>query len=480
MSHTKPSIQIVTSLIVFLISMMILSVQLAGAAWEPPTRISREEIVKASKSVLGVPDIKMKKNEDIFRIQVVGLEWDMGVMVYEPADASKIPVGPDGKKIGMLLLHGGSGDYRSMEKLAILLATKFGYKIVSMTYPGRLYLQSPDRNWPGDTIHPDGTVRTPIWKKDELITRDQYEVLKDTSMRMRYGTRVVAKAKPGTTFYYRMAGWPIAFEEGMKEACKRHFPVGEYSIYPNGHSTGGPIIHMLLQRVSNIAGLADVEGSPFGYIGEKTYAWGGSLGQIGDYGRVTDEDATRTDPFDELYIRTWRDKARYQGPEALGQEGPKALMRLPMLMEEVFEEWDKTVMQPNFKAEYLITHNIVKSLTEGAQVTAKRLNMGPKETEALIKRYLSYPRELSGPGVNPVPPLLYNIAKDSRDHSPQVYKEIIIPMCAAMNPAPKVRVVQYDAGVHTYSKAEKDLPMGIVPAVAKLWYDAIMGGFFLK
>jgi hypothetical protein len=266
----------------------------------------------------------------------------------------------------------------------------------------------------------------------------------------------------------------------MKEACRRHFPVGEYSIYPNGHSTGGPIIHMLLQRVPNIAGLTDVEGSPFGYIGQKSAGFGGALGQIGDYGTVTDEDVTRTDPFDELYIRTWRDKARYQGPEALGQEGPKALMRLPMLMEEVFEEWDKTVMQPNFKAEYLITHSIDKSLTEGAQVTAKRLNMGPKETDALIKRYLSYPRELSGPGVKPVPPLLYNITKDSRDHSPQVYKEIILPMCAAMNPAPKVRVVQYDAGVHTYSKAEKDLPMGIVPAVTKLWNDAIMGGFFLK
>src|SRR6185369_11987369 len=91
-------------------------------------------------------------------------------------------------------------------------------------------------------IQADGTVRTPIWKQGELIGPDQYTVVKDPSKRNRYGTRTLAKAKPETIFWYRMAGWPAAFEAGMIEACKRHFPVGEFSIYGQGHSTGGPFI----------------------------------------------------------------------------------------------------------------------------------------------------------------------------------------------------------------------------------------------
>jgi hypothetical protein len=449
-------------------------------AWKPPLDVSREECIKASQTVLATHDMKVKQNEDIFRIRVLEMDWDMGVMVYEPEDASKIPTGPDGKKVGIFLLHGGSADYKSMEKLALLFAGKFGYKVVSMTYPGRLYLDDPSRDWPGDTINPDGTVRTPIWKKGERITPDQYEVVKDVSMRMRYGARTVARAKPGTTFYYRMAAWPVAFEEAMKDANRRHLPEDEYSIYVHGHSTGGPIVSMLSQRVPNIAGVIGIENSTFGYIEEKKHAWSGSLGKVAGYDRVSKKEDPRADPFNELYIRSWRDLARYRGPEALGQEGPNALMRLPWLIEEVLGGWEKVKLRPQFKAEYIITHNIVSSLTEAAQVTAKRLNLDPKETEALVKRYLGYTRELTGPGVKPVPPFLFGISKDSRDHSPEAYREVTIPMFAAMNPAPKVRIVQFGAGVHTYTKPEKDLPMGIAPAVTKFYHDAIMGGYFLK
>jgi hypothetical protein len=135
--------------------------------------------------------------------------------------------------------------------------------------PGRYISWIPVENWPGDTIKPDGTVRTPIWKKDELITRDQYEVIKDASdlaMRKRYGTQIQAKAKEGTVFYYRMAAWPVAFEEAMKEVCRRNFPEREFSIYANGHSTGGPFVNYLVQRVPNIVGYVGMESTPFSYI----------------------------------------------------------------------------------------------------------------------------------------------------------------------------------------------------------------------
>jgi len=453
--------------------------QTTGSAWEPPATMPRETVVKTSEAVLGMPDIPVTQREDIFRIHCLGMDWDMGVMVYEPEDAAKIPNGADGKKVGIFLLHGGAGDYKSMEGFALLFANKFGFKVMTMTFPGRLYLLDPSRDWPGDTVNPDGTVRTPIWLKEEQITADQYEVIKDTSMRMRYGTRTVARAKPETTFYYRMAAWPLAFEQAMKDANKKHFPENQFSIYVHGHSTGGPIVSMMTQRIPNIAGAIAVENSTFGYIEEHKHGWSGSLGKIPGYERVTKKPAPRKDPFNELYIRSWRDLARYRGPEALGQEGPGALMRLPWLMEEVLEAWEKARSRPQFKAEYTITHNIVPSLTAAARVTAERLKMNAEETDALIQHYLGLCHELTGPGAKPVPPYLFVLAKDSRDHSPEAYKEIVLPMFAAMNPAPRVRVVHFGAGVHTYTKPEKDLPMGIAPAVAQFYYEAITGGYYL-
>lgn len=457
------------SLGIFVILIMMFGIKSGNAAWEPPSEISRDEIIKVSNATLAMPNIKIKKKEEVFRIRVAEMDWDIGAMNYEPEDLSKIPVGPDGKKIGVFLIHGGSGDHRSMDKQATLLATKFGYKITSMTYPGRFYLLDPNRNWPGDTIKPDGTVRTPIWKKDEIIGRDQYEVIHDRSdlnARKRWGTQIQAKAKEGSIFYYRMAAWPWAFEEAMKDLCRRHFPENEYSIYVNGHSTGGPFGQMLTQRVSNIRGVVGMESTPLSFIYAKMM--------------LASDAVEWKAPFYHLSIRTWRDRARYMGAEALKKEGPQALMRLAMLMEEVFESWEKGMHLPQIKAEYIVHYASLKGLEDAARVTAKRLNMSPQDTEALVKQYIGYTKELSGPGVKPVPPMFLGISKDSRDHTLKVYKEIVIPTYAAMKPEPKVRVVRFDAGVHDYMSAEKDLPMGPGGAVVKYWHDAIMGGFFIQ
>ncbi len=330
-----------------------------------------------------------------------------------------------------------------------------------MTYPGRLYLLDPSRNWPGDTIKPDGTVRTPIWKKDELITPNQYEMMEDKSMLERYGTVILACAKEGTDFYDRMAGWPMAFEEAGRDLMSRHFPQGEYSIYMHGHSTGGPFAFMLTQRVANIAGIIGMESSPFGSI----------------YARQINQSWHL--PFNCLKIRTWRDEARYEGPEALNREGPDALKRLPMLMERVFENWQSTTYKPLFKAEYPIHLNGVEALAASAQATAGRLKMTPQETDDLVRHYKNYTRELSGEGVRPFPPAILGTAQTSRDHSPEIYQEVVLPMFAAMEPPPKVSWVRFGAGVHGWDDTpEPDLPLGLAPAVAQLWYAAIMGGYY--
>ena len=98
------------------------SIQTVSGAWNPPSNISREEVFETSDQVLGRPDIELNIREDIFRIRVLEMDWDIGAMVYEPLDTSKIPMGPDGNKAGVFLLHGGSGDHRSRDTVARLLA----------------------------------------------------------------------------------------------------------------------------------------------------------------------------------------------------------------------------------------------------------------------------------------------------------------------------------------------------------------------
>lgn len=446
--------------------------------WTPPEEISRAQCLADSEAVLAMPDIELREYEDLFRIQAVGLDWDIGAQIYEPVDSSQICVGADGRKVGVYLLSGGDGDFRTMEPVARLLAGKFGMKVATMTYPGRLYLDDPSRRWPGDTINPDGTIRTPIWLTGEHITPDQYEVITDTSIRERYGTRTVLHAKPGTVFWDRLAGWPAAFEAGGKQTMARNLPEDEYSIYLHGHSTGGPFVFMLSQRVPNVAGLVAIENSAFGHINEAKLAKIGSLGAIGDFEKVVTE-TKRSDPFYELYIRTWRDKARYVGPEKLGQDGPVALMRLPLVIEEVMERWEAAKISPQFKCEYTVSTNIEPSLEAGARASAERMGLNEAATEALVQQFLGYGRELKGPSAKPVPPVMFCVAKDSRDHGVESYKTLVMPMYAHMDPAPKTSLTHFQAGVHSYWLAEDALPIGIAPAVAKLWHDAVTSGYFV-
>ena len=55
-----------------------------------------------------------------------------------------------------------------------------------------------------------------------------------------------------------------------------------------------------------------------------------------------------------------------------------------------------------------------------------------------------------------------------------------ITMFAAMKPAPTVRLVEFDSGTHFYAAPEPGLPVGLAPAVVKLWYDAIMQGYYMR
>ena len=215
----------------------------AQPAWHPPSAVALEDVIKLHHEVTAMPDIAIDVREDIFRIRELEMDWDIGAVIYQPQDAKRIPSGADGKKAGVFLLHGGVSDFKSVERIARTLPSKFGIKVVSMTFPGRFYFRDPDRDWPGDVENGDGTARTPLWTKEMRITPDQYTIVQDTSKREDYGTLISLSAKEGTEFFQRMAAWPVAFEQAIQETARRHFPDSEFSIYIHGHSTGGPVRH---------------------------------------------------------------------------------------------------------------------------------------------------------------------------------------------------------------------------------------------
>src|SRR6478736_1706047 len=274
----------------------------ATTRWEPAAEYSRDQIVAASNAVLARPDLPLDVREDIHRLNLLGYDWDVGGKVYQPRDPVRLARGADGRKAGLFLLHGGAGDHRSTEPLALLLASKFGFRVATMTYPGQLYFPDPSRRWPGDTLRPDGTARAPVWTVESgEVPPDQYELITDRSdpvMRARHGTLYFLRAKEGSEFYYRLAAAPRVMEEAIRTVLAHNFPAGdgEWSVYLHGHSTGGPHVHMMLQRVENVAGLIGTETTPFGHL----------------YSRIRNNFRWPYS-FNRMTVRTWRDLARYAG-----------------------------------------------------------------------------------------------------------------------------------------------------------------------
>ena len=151
---------------------------------------------------------------------------------------------------------------------------------------------------------------------------------------------------------------------------------------------------------------------------------------------------------------------------------------LPMLIEMTFERWNTAKKRPNFKAEDFVHKNSTKALETAARVSAERLRLSNQESDALVQQFLGYTRELSGPGVKPVPPFL-SIHSIHDDTVTLKRCERSLPLFAKLNPPPKIRAVSLGAGIHSWGWTDERLPHGIVPPVAKLWRDAIMNGFFL-
>jgi hypothetical protein len=208
--------------------------------------------------------------------------------------------------------------------------------------------------------------------------------------------------------------------------------------------------------VPNIAGLVGYGSSPFGWM----------------YPLISGDDWQF--PFNQLRLRTWRDAARYMYEGMKNEE-----IGLPMLIELTFERWEGAKKRPNFKAEDFIHKNSTEALAAAARVSATRLKLSNVESDKLVQRYLGYTRELAGPGVKPVPNFL-SIHGINDDTITLQRCERSLPLFAKLNPAPKVRSISLGAGIHSWGWTDDELPQGIVTPVAKLWYEAIMNGYFVR
>ena len=85
--------------------------------------------------------------------------------------------------------------------------------------------------------------------------------------------------------------------------------------------------------------------------------------------------------------------------------------------------------------------------------------------QTLIARYIGVTRESTGDDVKPISPVMFQISAHRRDHSREVYEEVVILLFRQMQPAPKVSLTQFNAGTHAYMSGEvaegTDLGIGL-------------------
>jgi len=75
--------------------------------WEPPAVVTRDEACKINHQVMAMPIIEIENSEDLFRIDALEKQWNIGAVVYRPADSSKILTGPGVKPVlPFLSIHG--------------------------------------------------------------------------------------------------------------------------------------------------------------------------------------------------------------------------------------------------------------------------------------------------------------------------------------------------------------------------------------
>ena len=353
--------------------------------WQPPEFVSREQCIKDTEEVLGMPDIPIRQTEDIFRINVLGMDWDLGMVVYEPEDPKKIPVGADGKKAGFFLLHGGSGDFKGIEEP---MPSCWPASSASKWSPGPFRADSTFdvRAAIGRAIPSTRTARSGRRSGSKASdhagpVRGGERHLDAQPLRHAHGRARQA----GYELLLSHGGLAAAFEEGMIEAMRRHFPEARiFRLCVRATPPAGRLSACCASGCRTWRASSPPRTRRLAHWKQQRRIWGGAMGKIEGYEQVATKPARAPIRSTSSISAPGATLRATKGPEALGQEGPTALMRLPAIMEDILEHAGKAKARPQFKAEYIITHAITGSLAEGARVTAARLKMNQDETEALV------------------------------------------------------------------------------------------------
>ena len=69
-----------------------------NASWEPPAVVSLDRNAQSQRQVTTMPVRRFDISEDIFRIDELDMDWDIGVVVYEPQRRRNSPPAPTARK----------------------------------------------------------------------------------------------------------------------------------------------------------------------------------------------------------------------------------------------------------------------------------------------------------------------------------------------------------------------------------------------
>jgi hypothetical protein len=117
----------------------------------------------------------VRRTEDLFRLSALGLDWDIGVRVYEPQPRTTIRARRRRKAVRHLFCcMAAPGDFKSNGKVRAPLRGEVRLQGRHHDVPGEALSRRSEPRLARDTIRPDGTVRTPIWHHGEYVTPDQY------------------------------------------------------------------------------------------------------------------------------------------------------------------------------------------------------------------------------------------------------------------------------------------------------------------
>jgi len=166
--------------------------------WQPPEGVSRDDTLCALRSVLAKQACPCAPDEDNFPHPHARARLDMGVMIYEPSDPRQIIRGADGNKVGVSCCTAVPAT-TSRWSQSPRCCREISCKAVAMTFQAGSISTSEPRL---AGRHPSIPTARCVHQSGRRASASRAINMRGArhTMRLRYGPRTVARAKPGTIF----------------------------------------------------------------------------------------------------------------------------------------------------------------------------------------------------------------------------------------------------------------------------------------